>query len=278
MTCRDLIRRTAEQFSAAGVPDPLNDAALLLSHLTGLSPLSLRLDEDTVLDYRVSEAYQLLVEQRISRIPLQYILGEAPFYGRLFHVDSRVLIPRPETELLCDWALEILRDHPLSRVLDLCCGSGCIGITLKAEQPDAFVTCSDLSPEALALAAENADHLGVDVAFCQADLLDGFATSGFNLIISNPPYIPSAVCNTLQEEVLQEPRLALDGGPDGLSVYRRIMPDAFSALVSGGVLMMELGEGEDAEVEKLLLDHSFVSVEIREDLSGIRRMILARKP
>ena len=193
-------------------------------------------------------------------------------------MDSRVLIPRPETELLCDWALEILRDHPLSRVLDLCCGSGCIGITLKAEKPDAFVTCSDLSPEALALAAENAEQLGVDVAFCRNDLLDGFSASGFDLIISNPPYIPSEVCNTLQEEVLQEPRLALDGGPDGLSVYRRIIPDAYRSLVSGGALMMELGEGEDAEVEKLLLDHSFVSVEIREDLSGIRRMILARKP
>ena len=180
--------------------------------------------------------------------------------------------------LLCDWALEILRDHPLSRVLDLCCGSGCIGITLKAEKPDAFVTCSDLSPEALALAAENAEQLGVDVAFCRNDLLDGFSASGFDLIISNPPYIPSEVCNTLQEEVLQEPRLALDGGPDGLSVYRRIIPDAYRSLVSGGALMMELGEGEDAEVEKLLLDHSFVSVEIREDLSGIRRMILARKP
>ena len=145
MTCRELIRRTAEQFSAVGVPDPVNDAALLLSHLTGLSPLSLRLDEDTLLDYRVADAYQVLVEQRLSRIPLQYILGEAPFYGRIFHVDSRVLIPRPETELLCDWALEVLGTHPLPRVLDLCCGSGCIGITLKAEKPDAFVTCSDLS-------------------------------------------------------------------------------------------------------------------------------------
>ena len=116
------------------------------------------------------------------------------------------------------------------------------------------------------------------MAFCESDLLDGFATSGFDLIISNPPYIPSAVCNTLQEEVLQEPRLALDGGPDGLSVYRRIIPDAFRSLVSGGILMMELGEGEDAEVENLLIANSFVSVEIREDLSGIRRMILARKP
>ncbi|MBR5961953.1 MAG: peptide chain release factor N(5)-glutamine methyltransferase [Clostridia bacterium] len=278
MTCRELIRRTAEQFCAAGVPDPVNDAALLLSKLTGQSPLSLRLDEDTVLDYRIADAYQSLVEQRISRVPLQYILGEAPFYRRLFRVDPRVLIPRPETELLCDWALEILKDHPLPRVLDLCCGSGCIGITLKAEKPDAFVTCSDLSTDALELAAENAELLGVDVAFCQSDLLDGFATSGFDLIISNPPYIPSAVCDTLQEEVLQEPRLALDGGLDGLSVYRRIIPDAFRSLVSGGILMMELGEGEDAEVEKLLLAGSFVSVEVREDMSGIRRMILARKP
>ena len=278
MTCRDLIRRTAEEFSAAGVPDPVNDAALLLSHLTGLSPLSLRLDEDTVLDYRVIDAYRDLAQRRISRIPLQYILEEAPFYGRLFHVDSRVLIPRPETELLCEWALDVLKDQPLPRILDLCCGSGCIGITLKAEKPDAFVSCADISPDALALAAENAGRLGVDVAFFQSDLLNGFDNSCYDLIISNPPYIPSVICNTLQEEVLQEPRLALDGGPDGLSVYRRIVPDAFSTLVSGGVLMMELGQGEDVAVEKMLLDHAFISVEIREDMSGIRRMILARKP
>lgn len=278
MTCRELIRLTADRFSAAGVPDPVNDAALLLSHLTGLSPLSLRLDEDTVLDYQITEAYQILVEQRIVRIPLQYILKEAPFFCRLFRVDSRVLIPRPETELLCEWALEILRNHPLPRILDLCCGSGCIGITLKAEKPDAFVTCSDISPDALALAAENAERLRVDVAFCQSDLLEKFTSCCFDLIISNPPYIPSAVCNTLQEEVLQEPRLALDGGADGLSIYRRIIPNAFRSLVPGGILMMELGKGEDTEVEKLLFAYSFVSVEIREDMSGIRRMILARKP
>ena len=278
MTCRELIRRTAEQFRAAGIPDPVNDAALLLSDLTGISPLSLSLDEVTVLDYRVLEAYQSYVEQRLERIPLQYILGEAPFFGRLFKVDPRVLIPRPETELLCEWALDILRNYPLPRILDLCCGSGCIGITLKAEKPDAFVTCSDLSPEALSLASENAGRLGVDVAFCRSDLLDAFATSGFDLIISNPPYIPSSVCNTLQPEVMLEPRLALDGGPDGLSLYRRIIPDALRTLVPGGILMMELGEGEDVGVKNLLLDHSFVDVEVREDLSGIRRMILARKP
>ena len=278
MTCRELIRRASESFCAAGIPDPVNDAALLLSHLTGRPPLALRLDEETVLDPSVIDSFKSLSEQRLSRIPLQYLLGEAPFYGRMFRVDSRVLIPRPETELLCEWALELLKDRSSPRILDLCCGSGCIGITLKAEKSDAFVTCSDLSPDALSLASENAARLGVDVAFCRTDLLDGFATSGFDLIISNPPYIPSAVCADLQPEVKQEPLLALDGGPDGLSLYRRIIPDAMTTLVRGGILMMELGQGEDAGVEKLLLEHSFINVEIREDLSGIRRMILARKP
>ena len=273
MTCRELIRRTAEQFSAAGIPDSVNDAALLLSDLTGISPLSLRLDEDTVLDYRVVEAYQSYVEQRLQRIPLQYILGEAPFFGRLFRVDSRVLIPRPETELLCEWALEVLRNHPLPRILDLCCGSGCIGITLKAEKPDAFVTCSDLSPDALSLASENAARLGVDVAFCRTDLLDGFATSGFDLIISNPPYIPSAECETLQPEVMREPSAALDGGADGLDYYRLICREAPKHLSPGGTLMMELGDGEADRVASFLRESGFPSVEIRNDYQSLPRMI-----
>ena len=278
MTCRELIRRTAEQFSAAGIPDSVNDAALLLSDLTGISPLSLRLDEDTVLDYRVVEAYQSYVEQRLQRIPLQYILGEAPFFGRLFRVDSRVLIPRPETELLCEWALEVLRNHPLPRILDLCCGSGCIGITLKAELPSASVTLSDISPDALDLAAENASLLGADVALCRSDLLEAFSGTSFDLIISNPPYIPSADCDTLQEEVLREPRLALDGGADGLAVYRRIVREAVPCLSPGGFLLMELGIGEDEAVSSLLSGHGYQSVQVREDLSGIRRMILSSHP
>ena len=190
MTPRQLLLKATKQFIDAGVPDPETDSALLLSYLCHRHPLSLRLDAETVLDPVIINRFNELAERRSAREPLQYITNQAYFFGRMFYVDSRVLIPRPETELLCDWALEILRDHPLSRVLDLCCGSGCIGITLKAEKPDAFVTCSDLSPEALALAAENAEQLGVDVAFCRNDLLDGFSASGFDLIISNPPYIP----------------------------------------------------------------------------------------
>lgn len=278
MTCRELIRRASESFCAAGIPDPVNDAALLLSHLTGRPPLALRLDEETVLDPSVIDSFKSLAEQRLSRIPLQYLLGEAPFYGRMFRVDSRVLIPRPETELLCEWALELLKDHSSPRILDLCCGSGCIGITLKAELPSASVTLSDISPDALDLAAENASLLGADVALCRSDLLEAFSGTSFDLIISNPPYIPSADCDTLQEEVLREPRLALDGGKDGLSVYRRIVREAFPRLSPGGFLLMELGIGEDEAVSALLSDYGYESIQIREDLSGIRRMILSTHP
>ena len=278
MTCRELIRRASESFCAAGIPDPVNDAALLLSHLTGRPPLALRLDEETVLDPSVIDSFKSLAEQRLSRIPLQYLLGEAPFYGRIFRVDSRVLIPRPETELLCEWALELLKDHSSPRILDLCCGSGCIGITLKAELPSASVTLSDISPDALDLAAENASLLGADVALCRSDLLEAFSGTSFDLIISNPPYIPSADCDTLQEEVLREPRLALDGGKDGLSVYRRIVREAFPRLSPGGFLLMELGISEDEAVSALLSDYGYESIQIREDLSGIRRMILSTHP
>lgn len=278
MTCRELIRRASESFCAAGIPDPVNDAALLLSHLTGRPPLALRLDEETVLDPSVIDSFKSLAEQRLSRIPLQYLLGEAPFYGRMFRVDSRVLIPRPETELLCEWALELLKDHSSPRILDLCCGSGCIGITLKAELPSASVTLSDISPDALDLAAENASLLGADVALCRSDLLEAFSGTSFDLIISNPPYIPSADCDTLQEEVLREPRLALDGGKDGLSIYRRIVREAFPRLSPGGFLLMELGIGEDEAVSALLSDYGYESIQIREDLSGIRRMILSTHP
>ena len=278
MTCRELIRRASESFCAAGIPDPVNDAALLLSHLTGRPPLALRLDEETVLDPSVIDSFKSLAEQRLSRIPLQYLLGEAPFYGRMFRVDSRVLIPRPETELLCEWALELLKDHSSPRILDLCCGSGCIGITLKAELPSASVTLSDISPDALDLAAENASLLGADVALCRSDLLEAFSGTSFDLIISNPPYIPSADCDTLQEEVLREPRLALDGGKDGLSVYRRIVREAFPRLSPGGFLLMELGIGEDEAVSALLSDYGYESIQTREDLSGIRRMSLSTHP
>lgn len=278
MNTRDLIRHTAERFRSGGIPDPENDAALLMSHLTGRPALELRLDTGTRPEPAVLSAYLELAEKRLDRIPLQYLLGEAPFYRRMFKVDPRVLIPRPETELLCEWALEILKDLTSPRVLDLCCGSGCIGLTIKAERPDALVTLSDVSADALNVSAVNAVRLSLDVAIRQSDLLEAFSESGFDLIVSNPPYIPSSECSRLQPEVLKEPRLALDGGPDGCDLYRRIAETAGSVLVPGGRLLMELGILEADYLASLLSGYGYTGIEVRRDYSGIERMILAVSP
>lgn len=278
MNPRELIRHTAKRFRDSGIPDPENDASLILSYLTGRPALELQLDTDTLTEPSVLSAFQELAEKRLNRIPLQYLLGEAPFFRRFFKVDPRVLIPRPETELLCEWVLEEIKDIHSPRVLDLCCGSGCIGLTIKAERPDVLVTLSDISADALNVSAVNAVRLNLDVSFCQSDLLDGFDASSFDLIVSNPPYIPTEECDRLQPEVLKEPRLALDGGPDGCNLYRRIIESAGSVLVPGGMLMMELGILEAGILSSLLTGHGYTGIEVRRDYSGIERMILAVSP
>ena len=278
MTPRDLIRSTANRFLSAGIRDPENDAALLLSYLTGRPALELRLDSDSETDSALLSSFQGLAEKRMNRIPLQYLIGEAPFYRRYYIVDSRVLIPRPETELLCEWALDILKDFRYPRVLDLCCGSGCIGLTIKAERPDAVVTLSDISSDALNVSAANACRLSLDVSICQSDLFSAFNGSFFDMIISNPPYIPSDDCSRLQPEVMNEPRLALDGGPDGCVLYRRIISSAGSVLSSGGKLLMELGINESVPISLLLSEYGFTGIEVRKDYAGIDRMILAVLP
>ena len=278
MTPCELIRQTSIRFRSTGIPDPENDSALLLVSLSGGSPLSLRLDTDTILEPSLLSRYEQIVQKRLTRLPLQYILGEVLFCGNLFTVDARVLIPRPETELLCLWALDLLKDINQPRILDLCCGSGCIGLSLKAARPDAVVTLSDLSADALDVAAMNSRRLALKAELHQGDLLEGFRPSSFELIICNPPYIPSADCEDLQPEVLFEPRRALDGGTDGLDFYRRLMMSSASVLAPGGALLMELGIHESEAVSALLSASGYHHIEIRKDLAGIDRMILGIRP
>ena len=163
-------------------------------------------------------------------------------------------------------------------MLDLCCGSGCIGLTVKAERPRAQVTLSDISAGALEVASVNAGALCLDVSLRRTDLLDGFPASSFDLILSNPPYIPAGECDSLQPEVLFEPRLALDGGPDGCDIYRRIADRAHSVLAPGGKLLMELGIGEAGPVADLLAAGGYTGIQTRKDFAGIDRMILAVRP
>lgn len=275
MTPRSLLLRASLELSAAGVPDPETDASLLLSRLTGEKPLDLRMDADTLLSEDTTEAFEVLMLRRKKREPLQYILGSFPFQGFDFYVDQRVLIPRPETSLLVDWALECLESHPGAAVLDLCCGSGCIGLSVKKRRPDARVTLTDISPDALAVTQTNADHLDVEAEVLEGDLFASVRGRRFDLILSNPPYIPTKDCPELQREVQYEPRMALDGGADGLFFYRRIAEEGPGYLHHGGLLMMELGFGEAASVRNLLLIGGAKQVEIRKDFAGLDRMILA---
>ena len=164
------------------------------------------------------------------------------------------------------------------RVLDLCCGSGCIGIELSLAFPNASVTCADLSPDALKVAARNASDLGATICLAQGNLFEAVPNQTFDLIVSNPPYIPSEECDIIQPEVSFEPRMALDGGNDGLDFYRTIIAHAFDRLSPGGMIAFEVGDSEAESVASLLRTASFESILIRNDFSGIPRMVAARKP
>ena len=276
MNPRQLIRDTTAQFRDAGIPNPEVDSAALLSHVTGRAPLMLRLDTDTALTEAQLSAYDGLRQRRLQRVPLQYLTHEQPFLGHSFYVDERVLIPRPETELLAERVIEALRRMDAPAALDLCCGSGCISISAALAAPGAQMHAADLSPDALAVTRRNAEALGAHVTLHQGDLFGAVAGLQFDLIVSNPPYIPAGECPALQPEVLREPVLALDGGADGLDFYRRIAREAPLHLTAGGMVFLEVGWDQAVAVCALMREAGFREARAHADLQGILRMVEAR--
>ena len=277
MTPRELIRQMAAELADAGVPDSEVDASLLLSHITGQNPMNLRLDSWSQVSLADEAAFRALCGKRKTRTPLQYLTGVQSFLGRDFHVDERVLIPRPETELLAERAIAALRMRPAPIALDMCCGSGCLAVSMALGDPRAQVHAADLSEGALAVTALNAEQLHAKLTLHQGDLF-GSIPEGmkFDVIVSNPPYIPAADCLELQEEVRREPMMALDGGADGYDFYRRIAEEAPRFLKEGGVLLMEVGFDQAQGVIALCREASFTSAVAHEDYQHIERMVEAR--
>lgn len=273
MTVREALQNAAHTLEAAGVPDARTDAEWLLAHVTGQSRMELRLAASTELTRQQERRFSSLLLSRAQRRPLQYLLGTQDFYGLSIAVDERALIPRQETEELCQWGLSLLEAMPAPHALDLCTGSGAIAVALKRHCPRARVCASDLSASALSLARENARASGADIRFFQGDLWEPLAGLRFDLVVSNPPYIPSAECAALQAEVLFEPRMALDGGPDGLAFYRRIAQGAAAHLNPGGWLLLEVGQGEAADVVRLLTAAGLTDGTVRSDIYGVARMV-----
>lgn len=279
-----LVKWATDDFRARGIESPRLDAELIVAHALGITRTQVIIDMMRPLGDRELAQPRELVKRRRSHEPMAYLRGEREFYGRSFRVDKRVLVPRPETELLVDTALARTRHVSMAtRALDLCTGSGCVAITIARQRPTSRVTATDLSPDALAVARENAHRLGAfNLAFAEGDLFEALRPGTarpwggppFEVITANPPYIASSEIPELMVDVRAfEPHMALDGGEDGLDLVKRIVDEAPSYLVKGGVLAMEIGAGQAQDVVALLDERGFVEVEAHRDLARIERVV-----
>lgn len=256
------------------------DAEMLLLHLLGRNRAWLMAHADETFGGCTAIGYGALLDRRAKGEPIQYITGETEFYGLPFRVTPDVLIPRPETEHLVEKALELAGAWAEPRIVDVGTGSGAIAVSLASQLPRAAVTAIDLSAGALRVAQENAERNGVAgrIRFCAGDLLGPVADERFELVVSNPPYVPETDRDTLAVEVrVHEPELALFAGGDGLDVYRRLIPAAYAGLVPGGVVLLEIGQGQFDQVSSLLAEAGFGQIEFIRDLQGIQRVALGRR-
>jgi release factor glutamine methyltransferase len=281
VTVLEIIRRSAEYLEKRGVDSPRLQIELLLAHVLKVPRLKLYLDFERTLTEDHLEAVRALVKRRGEREPLQYIVGTTSFCGIELAVNSSVLIPRPETELLVEQAWKFLasRGNRSSAVLDFATGSGCIAVAVAAKFPAAQVHAIDISKAALEVARANAEQNKVDVRFYEgASITAVELPQHFNLILSNPPYIPREEISTLQPEVRDhEPRQALDGGTDGLDFFRMIANEAVGRLLPDARLILELGEGQADAVSALMTSAGWVVESVLPDYSGCPRILIAQR-
>jgi release factor glutamine methyltransferase len=269
-----LLAWSQEFFAKRGVDAPRLTAEVLLAHALSCDRVRLYLDFDKPLGEPELARYRGLVRRRAEGEPTAYLVGRREFFGRPFRVDPRVLVPRPETELLVEAALAALPEG--GRALDLGTGSGCVAISLALGRGRARVVATDVSEDALAVARENAAALGAVVELATGDLWSAVhGAEPFDVIVSNPPYVPARELAGLPREVRREPCIALDGGEDGLAVLRRIVEGAPARLRPGGSLCLEMHESHVEALPALCRAAGFARAEARRDLAGLPRLTLA---
>ena len=277
MTLIEALHFGRQRLQSAGVPDYEYDANALLQFASGKNLSVILGDPGQELMPEAEAAYRACLSRREERVPLQHILEEVCFYGYDFHVREGVLIPRSDTEHLVEHALELAPDRPV-RFLDLCTGSGCVGIAFLLERRSGGYedegVLTDISPDALSLAKENAALLQAEVTVTESDLYAGLAGQRFDLILSNPPYISAEDMEGLMPEVrLHDPRIALTDEGDGLSFYRRIIEGAEGYLAPGGCVALEIGCDQGAAVTEMLSEKGFREVQCFKDYAGLDRVV-----
>jgi release factor glutamine methyltransferase len=281
MTLAEWLQKGEAELSAGPHPDRARRDAeeFLLGVLTENKAWLMAHQDQTLSDLKANR-YRSLIERRLTGEPVQYIHGQTEFYGFPFRLSHEVLIPRPETEHVVEKVIELAAPFTKPRIADVGTGSGAIAIALAHKLPQAIVTATDLSAAALGIARSNADLNRVSgrVRFLEGDLLAPVTGEQFEIVVSNPPYVPERDRDSLSVEVRDfEPTQALFAGEDGLAVYRRLIPTAFAALIPGGFVVLEIGYGQQESVHTLLRDAEFRDLQFTADLRGIARVASARR-
>jgi len=271
-TLLEILTKGTSYLEKKGVDSPRLTMELMVAHVLEMQRMQLYLEFERPLAEEELTPLREMLKRRGEREPLQHILGTVEFYGRPFISDHRALIPRPETEELVDYALQLpLPEAP--RILDLCSGSGVIGLTLKAEIPEAEVTLADISDDALSLSRENSDKLGLEVTFVTSDILSG-VSGAFDLVICNPPYVADNF--PISPEVRHDPALALFSGNDGLDFIRKLIPEARQHLSPNGYIVLEVGYDQGEIVANILKEASYQEVRVECDIDEIPRFPIAK--
>lgn len=280
-TVLDLLNKSASYLAARGSSSPRLDAEVLLADILGCTRIQLYVGFDRGLDEKAVDLYRQAIVRRGKREPVAYITGRKEFMGRDLSVSREVLVPRPETELMAEAAVEAAKGLRKPLIAELCCGTGAAGIHLAISVPEARVVLTDISEGALEVAKGNVAQYGLSerVGLYQGDLFDALPedlSGKFDVIMANPPYIMSSEIEGLEPEVsVHEPRLALDGGPDGLDFYRKISARASLWIKPGGTLVMEIGSRQAEAVTSMLSAAGFRDVSVMKDLAGLDRVVLA---
>ena len=285
LTIGEILSKTILFLTERQIPNPRLEADLMLAKVLDQSRVKLYAQWDRVLNGVEVQNYRELILKRVQGWPLAYLTGKRSFLSWDFIVSPAVLIPRPETELLIEVVRGNIQEHfknkPQIIGIDVGTGSGVIAIALAKFFPQSTWYGSDISEESLQIANANAINLGVapQLHFITGDLLEPLKTGPerYDIIISNPPYIPSSQIATLQKEVRQEPIQALDGGDDGLAIYRRLIPEAWELLADNGIIALEHGFDQRESLEKILIEQGFTSVTSFQDLAGLNRVLIARR-